>query len=500
MSNKKKIIHGSIIDVFGNIVSSFVSFVFIKLYFNIVTKEEYGIWLAINGVASLIGLVDIGVDQFLITQLTNPKLFHDKKINTIISNSIIIKTIIAFLFIVVGFIVYIFLPLLVNVPTSYLDVAKSTFSINIIYLILNIFFNSSMTILIAKNHFSLVNSIVVVGSIINSFLVFILLKQGLGIVSFPLTLLLIGIIQFMILIWYINKTYPHIRLGKIDLKGQKEMVSYSFSFQITKIAYVVRNQFLFIAINNIVGPIYVTLYSITNRIPQMVGIYMNKLVSPFFPTFCELVNDDQNEKLKSLVIRMTKFLVRYSIFFCIGVYYFNRSFISIWVGADKFSGIPSLTWLLLFTFITSSFCGFGIIIYATKKFEKLPIISVIEVLMTIGLTYIIGKNYGFIGVLAGFVIGSSISQFYMAYLAFKQIRLSFIQFIKDSWQFILFPNLISLCVILTINKIVVITNIYNFLFWCFIYSLSNFCCFEFPQIMKSNEKGFVNKIRSAFQL
>lgn len=500
MSNKKKIIFGSLIDVIGNIVSSIISFIFIKLYFNIVSKEEYGIWLAINGVASLIGLVDIGVDQFLITQLTNPSLFRDKKINTILSNSLVIKAIIALLFFIIGFIVFSFLSFFIKVPYNYLEVAKITFLVNVVFIIFNIFYNTTTTILISKNHFSLVNSVVVSGSILNSFLVFFLLKKGLGIISFPITLLLIGILQFLMLFFFIRKNYPHISLGKIDLKGQREMISYSFSFQITKVSYVVRNQFLFIAINNIVGPVYVTLYSITNRIPQMVGIYMNKFVNPFFPTFCELVNQNDNDKLKSLVIRMTKFLIRFSIFFCMGVYFFNERFISIWVGVDKFSGYLSFAWLLLFTFITSSFCGFGIIIYSTKKFEKLPAVSIVEVILTITLTYLFGISHGFIGVLAGFVIGSSISQFYMAYISFKQIGLSIKEFFKNSYSYIFYPNIISLLFLFFIGWKADVSNIYKFLFWCLVYLLSNLCYLEFPKLFKSKEKGFINKLKFAFQI
>ncbi len=495
---KSKIIKGSFIDIFGTLLATIVSFVVIRLYFQVITKDEFGLWLAINGVASLIALVDLGIDQYFTTLISSDGTFFHKNFNTDLSNTIIIKIFIAVFFSILGLLMFIFLANIINIQPGFVDIAKITFGVNVVYLILNIFFNSANSVLLGRNHFSLVNSVIIISSISSSLFTYFLIKSGYGIISFPLALLAMAVLQFGVLFYFVKKKYPHIRFGKVNLKGKREMISYSFSFQLLKWSYIIRNQYIIIAINNYAGPSFVTLYNMTNKIPQMLPAYFSKIVMPFFPSFARYVNEGDYESIRNVVIKVTKVLFRYALFFGIALYFFNKSFVYLWVGKDKYAGADVEIWLIVYMIALSAFCGFGIIIFSTKKFEKWTLFSVVEIFVVIILSYVFNKYYGFYGIIAGFVIGSIPVQFYTGIIALRQIGLDLKNILYKMTTYVLVPNVLSVFIGTVMIKLVNIQSWFMLISMSIIYTLFHFAFYEGVKFLFSKEKGFKNRLINSF--
>nr|WP_237739805.1 hypothetical protein [Pedobacter arcticus] len=246
-----------------------------------------------------------------------------------------------------------------------------------------------------------------------------------------------------------KRTYPHVKFGKYSFSDRKELFNYSFAFQIVKWAQLIRLQYIVIALNNLVGGAQVTIYSLTNRIPQMVPAYMNKLVAPFFPSYSKLIAEKKFNHLRELVLKLSKVIVRFSVFLSLAIATFNEVFIKLWVGLDKFGGEGMQFWLILYMLISSIFCGFGIIVYSTRKFEKWKLFSILEIFVVVILSISFWRFYGINGLIAGFVIGSMFSQFYVAYIALKQIEIKYSYLIAGILKYAALPNLISiLCFII----------------------------------------------------
>ncbi len=232
----------------------------------------------------------------------------------------------------------------------------------------------------------------------------------------------------------------------------------------------------------------------------MVAIYMNKLVSPLFPTFCDFIQNHDHEKVRNLTIKVSKLILRFSLFFLIGIYYFNKPFIGFWVGLDKFSGTGSLLWILIFMFFTSVMSSFGIIIMATKNFKHLPIISIFEVVLIVITTQYFGKLYGFNGILGSFVICTLITQFYTFIISLNQIELKFIYFFKSIFSYALFPNLVSFLFIYFINKYFELNDLINFIIFGILFIVSHFGCYEIPNVIRSKDPKILNRLVNSFQI
>lgn len=497
---KKKIINGSLVDILGTIINAILSFVILRYYFHLISKEDYGIWLAIFGVASLIGLVDIGVDQYFLTIIPNDTKFFDKSFANDLTNFFVLKFFIIIIFFIIGSLIYIFLNSILTISPVYIKVSKIVFLLTVFLLLFNIFSSTLTTILNGRSHFAFINIITNLGLFISNALTLILLYFNIGLISFPIALLIVAIIQFLIFFLYIKKKYPHLRFGRLDLRGKSEMFRYSFSFQILKWAFIIRNQSLVILLNNIVGPAGVTLFNITNRIPQMIPTYMNKIIAPLFPSYATMIYNNETDKIKNVVLKVIKILGRFSVFLTFGIILFNKIFVTLWVGSDKFAGHNVNSIIALYVLIMSVCSGFGMIIFSTKKFQYWPVLSIVEIILTLLLSYYFGKMYGIIGVFSGFLFGSIITQFYITVISLKQIKLSIREIYNKCFKYIIYPNLFSILIGIVIYFTSNINTWSSLFLSVIIYSISHFLLIEFRRFISSKDTGIIQRLMYALDI
>ena len=402
MSNRKKILSGITIDFAGSIIVTVVGFLVVPFYFNYISNEEFGLWLAIAGITAMITMVDLGTDQYLTTITASDEKFYAPNYGDYLTSLLLIKTIVSFLFGFIGVIMYIFLTKLLDVELMYLEGAKISFLIGIVILVLSGYFSTITTILYARHHYSLINSFIAISALSSSLGTVGLLHFGFGIVSFPLALLTTTILQHVILFAFMLKNYPHIRLKikNFHFVDKKEIIGYTTTFQILRWVHTLRTQYITIAINNLIGPLYVAQYNLTNKIPQMSPSYAVKIVNPFFPTIADLFHKGELKKIQEIFIRISKVLFRVGLFFSISVYYLNESFVTLWLGKDKFAGNSVMIWLTIYMFHHIALGVFGVVIFASRKFEKWTMWSMIDIAIAVTLSYLLFKFFGLVGVVA----------------------------------------------------------------------------------------------------
>ncbi len=449
MSSRKKILSGITIDYAGSIIVTIVGFVVVPFYFNYISNEEFGLWVAIAGITAMITMVDLGTDQYLTTVTASDEKFYAPNYGDYLTSLLLIKSLVSFLFGFIGVIIYLFLTKLLDVELMYLEESKISFLIGIVILVLSGYFSTISTILYARHHYSLINSFIAISAISTSLGTVVLLHFGYGIVSFPLAQLTSTIVQHVILFVYMLKKYPHIRLKikNFHFVDKKEIIGYTTTFQILRWVHTLRTQYITIAINNLVGPLYVAQYNLTNKIPQMAPSYAVKIVNPFFPTIADLFYKGEIEKIQEIFIRISKVLFRIGLFFSIAVYYLNESFVKLWLGDDKFAGNSIMIWVTIYMFHHIALGVFGVVIFASRKFEKWTMWSMIDIAIAVTLSYLLFKFFGLVGVVAGIVIGSFFSQGYLFYIVLKQLNISTVYFLRKMFIYATVPNIAPLAIV-----------------------------------------------------
>jgi O-antigen/teichoic acid export membrane protein len=501
-NRKKKIISGIGIDAVGTIISIIVGLVAVPFFFHYITKEQYGLWLAISGLVALISVLDMGVDQYLTTIISDDKKFFSQNVGHHLLSSLIVKCVVVTVFTLAGIILYIFISNLLLIEPSSLETAKSTYLIALLALVFTLFSGTVSTILFGRHHLSLVNGLASLSGVLASFGTILFLSLGFNIRAFPLALLSAGLIQFSVLFGFMVKKYPHIRLTltNFQFQSRKEMISYSMSFQMLRWAYILRTQYVVIAINNFVGPGSAALYNLTGRLPQMVALFASKIASPFFPTFSEYFINKKIDLAAISFIKINKILFRFSLFSITVCFILTKAFVSLWVGLNGFAGNGVLFLICLYTLIIAAMGSFGIVIYASKNFENWTSVSVIEIVCAVILSYVLSFDYGLFGVIAGLVLASLISQFYLFKIVLKQLHLSFVGFAKEVFTYAIVTNISSLFVGLMITLFIEISGWVDIVVICIIFSLFHVLAYEGVLMLKSKELTLKDKFISAVRL
>lgn len=495
MSNRKKILSGISVDYIGSIIATIVGFAVVPFYFNYISTEEFGLWLAIAGLSALITMLDLGTDQYLTTVTASDEKFYAPSYADYLTSILFIKTIVSFLLGVIGVVMYLFLTQLLDIELLYIDEAKIAFLIGVVILVIGGYFSTISTILYARHHYSLINSFVALFAILTSLGTVLLLHFGFGIISFPLSLLITTIVQHIILFIYLIKNYPHIRLKirNFHFIDKKEIIGYTTTFQILRWVHTLRTQYITIAINNLAGPIYVAQYNLTNKIPQMVPSYAVKIVHPFFPSIADLFHKGDIEKIREIFIKISKVLFRLALFFSIAIYFLNESFVHLWVGNDKFAGSIVVLLLLIYMFVYVSMAAFGIVIYASKKFENWTKWSVVEIVVSVVLSYILSFSYGLFGIVLGFVLGSMVTQFYLFGMVLRQLDIKKATFLDVVLRYSIISNLLTLLFGIVIISFATIESWMVFVLIGAGFVISGFGSDIF-KIFVSKEQGIKNKV------
>lgn len=502
MIYKKKIFSGIGIDAIGSIASLVTGIAVLPFYFSYISQEQYGLWLAISGLVALISVVDMGADQYLMTIVSNDEKFYSKDIGSYVISTLIIKTIVSILFFIVGLLVLIFLPMIIKMESKFLLIAKETFNLSLLLLVLNLYYGTFSTIAYARHNISLVNGLASLSTIFSSISTILFLGLGFDIAAFPVSLLLFGLLQLMYLLYYSINEYPHIKFNIKNYKFEniRPMINFSLSFQGLKLLFMIRTQYISIAINNLVGPSAVASYSLTSRLAQMVPVFGSKIALPFFPSFSKYFAINKIRDASEIFIKINKIIFRFSIFSIIVCFSITKTFIELWVGISAYAGNGILILICIYSLLISCMSGFGIVIYSSKNFEKWSLMSFIEIVFIFLLSYLLSIDYGFTGIVFGFVCASLISQVYLFVIASNQLKISYKEFILNVFLYAIRSNISTLIFAIVIINLVTISSWIDLILCCFLFAVINLISYEGFMVLKSKELGLRCKLRSVLKL
>lgn len=502
VTRKKAIVQGISIDYIGSILSVVLGFVAVPYYLNYISKEEFGLWLAINGVIAIIALVDLATDQLLTTVTASDIKFYSEEYSDYLSSVMLIKVIVSVVLACFSAILYYFLTNIIDIDIMRQSEAKFVFVIGATVLIIGIYFSTITTILYARHHYSLISSFTNVFTMLGTLGTILLLSLGYGIAAFPLALLATAVIQNSILFVIMKRKYSNVRLRikNFNFVDKRNILGYTASFQILRLMYTLRTQLINIFINNLVGPVYLTQYNLSNRLTQIAPTYSAKLVMPFFPSMSDLFQKCEIDKIANLFIRITRLLSRIAVFSGIAMIFLNKFFVMLWVGEDKYVGNAVNCFLVLYMVIYVAMAFFAIVIFASKKFERWVVYAILEIIITISSSYVLSLSYGLVGIVMGFVLSSLLTQLYLFNIVLRQLGLKKTTFSKKIIIYSVKPNILPFAAACVLSLFGVRANSWlSFVIIVCIFIVLHFVVDSFG-FMNSNKIGIKDKLIDAMDI
>ena len=499
---KKEILQGIFVDYFGIVLVVLAGFIAIPFYLTFISKGEYGLWLAINSVVLMVGLADFATDQFLTTVTSNDEKFNSEEYADYLTSILIVKTISTLIVAGVSGVIFVLLNSLLNVEISLQQSAQLTFILAVLALACGIFINALPTILYARHHYSLVNANINICSIASIIGVYFLLKMGYGIIAFPLAMLISTALQGFIFLMILRLRYPNIKLKTKNFKfvGKSEILEYGTNFQALRWLYTFRTQYISIAISNLVGSASLAQYILTSRLAQLGPTFSAKFAQALFPSMVNLFDKGEVQKVAQLFIKASKVLTRVAIFSGIVLLALNKSFVAIWVGADKYAGDGALIIIVIYMMTYLAMAQFAIVIFASKKFEKWVYWGLIEVVSAIVFSYYFSIWLGLAGVVMGFVLASLPTQMYLFRIVLRQLELGALKFLEEIVRYSIKPNIIPFFAACTMTFLKIEANNWTNLIGFASFLLLLHLIFDIFIVLNSKGIGIKNKIADVLKV
>ncbi|OGR64998.1 MAG: hypothetical protein A2X31_07505 [Elusimicrobia bacterium GWB2_63_22] len=501
MSTKKKVFYGISVDYVGTILVAIAGFVVVPFYFKYVSVAEYGVWLAIQGVIGMLSVAEFGGDVYLITKISDDSVFNDASAVTAqISTMILLKSVLSVLFIVSGVVVFFSLDRIISSGID-VSIVNRIFVLALAVLVIGTFSSTLSTILSARHHYSLVNSITSFFAIFAAALPLLFLAQGLGVLSFALALFISVVVQALLLLGSVMLKYPTLRvkLSSVSIGSIKDTYNYSKKFYFLRLAAMFRTNYMVLAISHLTSASYVTIYTITNRIPSVVPMFFSKIGTGLFPTFAKFYAAGDMAKIKSIYLRLAKIVWRLVLFFFILVVGLNGDFVRLWVGTDKFGGFWMMVFLAVNMLVLSVNNPLGTIVYSTGKYEKWPQWAVVEIFLSVVASYVCAKIWGVDGIVFAFMLASMVTAVYLFQMVNRVLGITVREFFRNTLSYALLPNVVTIC-LMSLLLVFGIHTWRSMIFAVVALTVSHVLFYEGVKVFLSKEVGFKKKILAALQI
>ena len=352
ISRKKTFLYRLLFDYVSVGLLFFQGIIFVPIYLNYIDKSVYGFWLGTGAVVSSIGIFDFGVGPVLIQKISkyySENKYH--KIGPLITTGVSLSLLFAIIPLIIGVILGNILPeILVSdeeiggiLGTAFLLACISASIMLVAYTVGNCILG-----LQRSKWLGIINS---VSTILSLLLILILLNNGFDILSIPIALLtravfiLIGNVVYLILI--VNPIFGSysFKINLAIVPGIMNNSLWTFSSQLSNI---ILQKYDNIVILIFLGPIITTVFVMTKRAAEFLGIIALRIASAIMPLLANM-SDEEDRKFErySLLTMIASFLI---IAFLMGGYFiYNEYFVRLWLGQEFYAG--SLVTLLIGIFM-----------------------------------------------------------------------------------------------------------------------------------------------------
>lgn len=479
--NQRK--YGVVLSYVSLLINNIVGLLFIPFMLRMLGPAEYGLYSIIGSFAAHLSLMDMGMASTAVRYISKYRANEDKKSEeNFLAIILIIYSILVFLVVLIGLVVYRYLPYIFKESLSNKEIQKA--SIMFIILVGNIaftiMFNAFTAVTIAYERFVFLRLLNIGRILTRVTLLIILLMMGYKAIAVVIVDTLCNVIFSIIKVNYTFRILKiKIKLYELNLPFIKEIFSYAFFIFLNVITdqtyWKIDNVILGIMTNSTV----VAVYAIGSQMNIYYMSFSTAISSVFLPKVVNAVEKKATgEMLTDEMVKTGRIQMIILGLILTGFGLFGEKFILLWAGPEyQKSYLVAL--IVMVPLTVPLFQNIGISILQAKnkhRFRSLMylIISVINIFLTIILVNKIGMIGAAIGtavaLIAGNIIGINI--YYH-----KVIGLNMPRFFKEISKGIIPSILIALVIgifirmfddvfwMILFGQILIYTICYSLLMW-----------------------------------
>lgn len=428
MSRTKNAFNGFVADIVGQILSQGLGFVAIPIYLHYTSNANFGYWLTIGSIMTWIAISDLGIGMALGRLLIKIKTEEDRgdrevEILKLLNTSFLIFLLSAALFFLVGCFAFPFITKWFSIAATDLPIFRITYFISLLAGALSFPLSVFGGILESSQKIALNRNINTLGTIVNTVAAVLLVMYFRNIIGLSIALLFSVLVKAIISFYHSNKqTRIVFRLKLFNKLYARELFSFGGYFQIARVANTVAVNTDNLFITSYMGAGFVPQYNFSSKLSQLFGVVIaSKIPAALFVGLSQLVDQNDYERLRYIFNIMMKLLLRLALMMATFTLFYNRDFVTLWVGEKEYSGnllnFVFVYWILFETIVR----GTTGIIYALREMKGWAYACLAEAAVNVLLSIILVKYFGLFGIAIATAIARTFTTgLYLGYVFVKK--------------------------------------------------------------------------------
>lgn len=395
-------------------ISIIISFLLVPLTINYVNPTQYGIWLTLSSIIAWISFFDIGLGHGLRNRMAEAIARGDdeqarKYVSTTYAILVIIFGVVFTVFIGLNF--FINWANILNAPDGLADELSKTAIIVFGFFCLQMVLKIISTIILADQKPSLSNLIDMFGQLFGLGFIFLLSKLTDGSLvklgfAFGSAQVLSFIIASMVLFFGKYKKYKP-SFSHVQFTNVSYILNLGIKFFLIQISAIVIFQTTNVVISRVLGPVYVTTYSIAYKYFFAIAMLFTIILTPFWSAFTDAYTKDDIQWMRMAVDKLKNvWLIMVPI--AVVMLIVSPLFYKIWVGDSVH--VPFILSVLIAIYVLL-FTRFNLFIYLINGIGKVRLqlyINIVIAISYIPLAVYFGKWIGLPGIIAANILVSLI--------------------------------------------------------------------------------------------
>ncbi|MEY4986532.1 MAG: hypothetical protein RL567_311 [Bacteroidota bacterium] len=405
MPRSHRAIDGFAVDLLGQIITQFLTFVSIPIIISNTNQSNYGFWLTIGSIMTWISITDLGIGLALTRQLIKVQTIFLgdqllEKRNILLSTSFVFFLFAGIVFFVCSIFLY---PLSIkwfhissiDGQTYFYTYFLAAFA-GAISLPLSIYGG----ILEANQKMVLHRNVATVASLFNIFFSVLSIYFYRDVQFLALSLLLTVLLKSLILYFYAHKNYKFsINFSSFSKHEFQGLLKFGGNFQLAKLANTVASNTDNLFIGSYLGLGFVPIYVFTSKLFQTFSVVIvSKIPGVLFPGLAEIFDQEGQKKIQFIFTCLIKLLFRIGLFGSVLIFLFNHVFVRLWVGEFNYGG-DCLNWVLVYLlFYETIYRGTAALVMVYGDMANWAYVSLIEAILNIVLSILFVRDFGLVGI------------------------------------------------------------------------------------------------------
>jgi O-antigen/teichoic acid export membrane protein len=398
---RQRVLLAALTSWFGTAATIAISFLLTPFILHRLGDTQYGLLVLIGSVVTQGALLDLGIKPAVIKYVAQHHARAEYEyVNSLIATALSLYCLLGAVALILAVAIAPVFPDLFNIPPTEHATATKVMLLMGVQLAISIPCSTSGGVLWGLHRYGLANAISLIGTAASAVVTIAVLLSGGGIVAMvaagiPLTL----VIQ-AITIWSINRVAPELHFGFLGARRDlvRGVLSFSTLMFVMDIAYSLQTKIDEIVIGAFLPVSSVSPYSIARRLSGFPQKIAEQFLGAFLPLASQLEAEGDLNRLRLLYLAGSRITLAICLSLAGVLVVLAAPLLTLWVG-ERYAGYAPIVVILTLASVAeiSSWSG-GAILQGLGRHRSLAAASICAALGNLGLSLLLVRPYGLVGV------------------------------------------------------------------------------------------------------